>query len=206
VTPTFSDHQEARVSRSRAAVVATAAGTVLGLALTLAGCTSDSSDAGPEPSTSPSASSAAPTEDPSPSVTPASGPRLTMPNGAMNAPEGWKRDKSIVDFQVSAHSPDYISSLSYGALEYAGPTLPIDLQAKAVRRSFDGYERLPDQEIDGVTFLHYAGSKGKYATEDAFTIRDSGYETSIYLSLNKDMKPAEREETLAAVLASFQFG
>jgi hypothetical protein len=198
------------VSRSRAVVVA----TVAGLVLALAGCNGDSSDAGGEPTASPSAgsstpsddtSSAAPTEDPSPSVTPASGPTLTMPNGTMNAPDGWKRDKSIVDFQVSAHSPDYIGMLSFGALEYAGPTLPIDLQAKAIRKSFDGYERMPDQEIDGVTFLHFAGPKGKYETEDAFTVRDSGYETSIYLSLNKKLKPAEREATVAEVLASFQF-
>lgn len=203
------------MSRSRTAVVSTVAGTVLGMALALTGCSGDSSDAGDEPSTSPSASSstptddtssAAPTEDPSPTVTPASGPTLTMPNATMKAPDGWKRDKSIVDFQVSAHSPDYIGMLSLGALEYAGPTLPLDLQAKAIRSSFDGYERLPDQEIDGVMFLHYAGPKGKYETEDAFTVRDSGYETSIYLSLNKELKPAEREETVAAVLASFQFG
>jgi hypothetical protein len=210
VITTFSDHQEARVSRPRAV----AAIAVLGLVLTLAGCNDDDPGAKGDPTTSPSAtsspddsSSASPTEDASPTVAPATGPQLKMPNATMNAPKGFKATGDVVDFSTDAASPDYTSSVTLTALEYAGPTLPLDLMYKASKKSYDrkGYERLPDQEIDGVTFYHVAGKRDRYATEDLFRVRDSGYETTIRFALDPKMAPAEREQLIAEGLASFSF-
>ncbi|GAA1789249.1 hypothetical protein GCM10009795_038750 [Nocardioides hankookensis] len=197
------------MSRPRA-VVAIA---VLGLTLALAGCNDDDPGTKADPTTSPSASSsgdstsASPSDDASPSVAPATGPQLKMPNATMNAPEGYKRTKKIVDFSVDASSPDFTSSVTLMALEYAGPTLPLDLMYDAVKDSYEkkGYKRLPDQEIDGVTFYHISGKRDRYAVEDVFAVRDNGYETTIRYALDPKIPAAEREQLIAEGLASFKF-
>ncbi|KQW49270.1 hypothetical protein ASC77_11320 [Nocardioides sp. Root1257] len=197
------------MSRPRA-VVAIAA---LGLAFALAGCNDDDPGTNADPTTSPSAtssdgsSSASPSDDASPSVAPATGQQLKMSNATMNAPQGWKTTGKIVDFSVDAASPDFTSSVTLTALEYAGPTLPLDLLYDAVKGSYErkGYQRLPDQEIDGVKFYHVAGKRDRYATEDVFAVRDSGYETTIRYTLDPKMPAAEREKLIAEGLASFTF-
>ena len=196
------------MSRPRAVVAA----AVIGLVLGLAGCTDDDPSGADDPSTSPSATSSnstggdpSDTASASPSVTPASGPVLKMPNATINAPKGFKATKDVVDFSTDAASPDFTSSMTLSALEYAGPTLPLDQLVKAGQKTYQGYKRLPDQEIDGVTFYHLAGLQDRYTTEDVFAVRDSGYETTVTFALDRQMSPAEREQLIAESLASFRF-
>ena len=194
------------MSRPRAVVAIAALGLVLGLT----GCNSDSSG-GSDPTTSASSDSSGtdPSEttsdSASPSVAPATGPVLEMPSASINAPKGYQATKDIVDFSTDATSPDYTSSITLTALEYAGPTLPLDLLVKAVKKNYKGYKRLPDQELDGVTFYHLSGLRDEYTTEDVFSVRDSGYETTIRFTLDRQMSPAEREQLIAESLASFSF-
>ena len=185
---------------------AVAAIAALGLALTLAGCNDDDpgSDGGSTSSPTATTSDTA-SESASPSVTPASGPQLKLPHATMNAPKGFKATKDVVDFSTDATSPDYTSTVTLSALEYAGPTLPLDELVKAGLQTYDGYQRLDDQDIDGVAFYHLAGKRDTYTTEDVFAVRDNGYETTIRFALDRGMTPAEREQLIAESLASFSF-
>ncbi|GAA4697174.1 hypothetical protein [Nocardioides conyzicola] len=189
--------------------LATAA-ALAGLVLALTGC--NGSDPEADPTTSPSSSAASPSDsgstDPSesssPTVPAATGPLLKMPNATMNAPKGYKKLAGFADFTTEANPSDgTFGAVRLSSLEYAGPTLPLDLQVKAVLKvATSKMTRQDNIEIDGVELWHLRGSTG-YSSVDEYGVRNDGYETSIDFEFQKGTPASTRDKVIAESLASF---
>lgn len=194
------------VRRRIAAVTA-----VLGLALALVGCNGDDDPKadptkGSSTSTSPSDStSSEPSEPSTPDVAPATGVLLKMPNATMNAPKGYKKLADFADFMTEANPGDgTFGAVRLSSLEYEGPTLPLDEQAKAVLSvQPKAMKRQPDVEIAGVPFYHLAGKATSVSHLDQYGVRYEGYDTTIYFEFQNDVPESEREQVIAEGLASF---
>jgi hypothetical protein len=198
------------VSRSiRTRVVAAAA---LGaLVPTLAGCGGDDHEPGADNSPSPTATaesstaeSSAATADPSPSVAPATGVLLDMPNATINAPKGWKPLDDFLDYSTEANPPTGTGAVRLSSLEFPGPEIPLDLQAKGALKSRLGdMKRQPDVEIAGVEFYHLAGVPTDFSHLDAYGVLHDGYQTTIDFEFANEMPETERARIIAESLASF---
>jgi hypothetical protein len=199
------------VSRSiRTRVIAAA--TLGGLVLALAGCTDDDPKpgAGKSPSASVSASptaessEASPTGDASPSVTPATGVLLDMPHATMNAPKGWKQLDDFLEFGTEANPPTGTGAVRLTQLEFPGPQISVDLQAKSALQSRLGdMKREPDVEIAGLTFYHLSGTPNENSHLDAFGVLNDGYQTGIDFEFENKVPEAERQKIIDESLASF---
>jgi hypothetical protein len=197
------------VSRRIRTRVATAA-AVAGLVLALAGCTDDDPKPGADPSPSASASpdgessGATPSADPSPSATPATGVRLHMPHATMNAPEGWKQLEDFLKFGTEANPPTGLGAVRLTQLEFPGPQISVDLQAKSALQSRLGdMKREPDVEIAGVTFYHLSGTPNANSHLDAFGVINDGYQTGLDFEFENKVPEAERQKIIDESLASF---
>jgi hypothetical protein len=192
-----------------------AAAAVIGLLLTLVGCTDDDSepDSGKSPSASTSASapsespsSASPSADATPTAPAATGPQLKMPNATINAPKGWAQERNVGDFLTVARPPQGFTALTLGSLEYVGPTGALGALAQAAIKTYSEegqLKRLPDVEIAGVTFFHVAGKPRSDNYVDHFGARYEGYDTDVQFDFDKTFTAAERERIVAESLASF---
>lgn len=192
--------------RSRAYAAAAAAGLVLALA----GCGDDDPKAGAEetPSASPSpteaSSEASPTEDASASVTPATGVLLDMPHATINAPKGWKQLEDFLDFGTEANPPTGTGAVRLTQLEFPGPEISVDLQAKAALQGRLGdMLREPDVEIAGLTFYHLSGKPNKDSHLDTFGVLNDGYQTGIDFEFENKVPEAERQQIIDESLATF---
>lgn len=191
--------------------LATAA-ALAGLVLVLAGC--NDSDPQADPTTGPSSSSSSsspsgsattdPSESSSPTVPAATGPLLKMPNATINAPKGYKKLPDLVDFATEANPGDgTYGAVRLNALEYEGPTLPLELQAKAVLKvSPKEMKRQDNVEIAGVEFWHLRGNTN-FSHVDKYGVRDNGYDTTIEFEFLKEVPAATQEKVIAESLASF---
>jgi hypothetical protein len=191
--------------RIRTRVVAAAA--LGGLVLALAGCTDDDPEpaAGTSPSASPTESSEAPaTADPSPSANPATGVLLDMPHATMNAPKGWKQLDDFLKFGTEANPPTGIGAVRLTQLEFPGPQISVDLQAKSALQSRLGdMKRQPDVEIAGVTFYHLSGTPNANSHLDAFGVINDGFQTGMDFEFENKVPEAERQKIIDESLASF---
>jgi len=190
----------------RRIAVATA---VLGLTLALVGCNDDDPQADPtkDPTTSTSPSESAttdPSESSSPTVPAATGPLLKMPNATINAPQGYKKLPGLVDFTTEANPGDgTYGAVRLSALEYEGPTLPLEEQAKAVQAvQPKEMKRQPNVEIAGVEFWHFAGKTG-FSHVDKYGVRYDFYDTTVEFEFVDGVPASEREQVIAEGLASF---
>jgi len=192
-------------------VRATVAAALASLSLTLVSCgdDEDSGAGGQEtPPASPSASaSASPSETASSTVAPATGPVLTMPNAQLNAPDGWKKTRSIVDYQVAAASPDFSDGVFFAAVELpsGGSALSLEEQMQTALESATDKpkpEPMDPVTIDGVEWWHLS-STGPDGGTDRYGVDHDGYETSITITFDGDDTAQEREDAVAGVLASF---
>ena len=195
------------VSRRTRTGVATAA-VLVGLVPALAGCTGDDSEpgAGKSPSASPSAASseATPSDDPSPSATPATGVLLDMPHATMNAPKGWKPLDDFLAFGTEANPPTGIGAVRLTQLEFPGPQISVDLQAKSALQSRLGdMKREPDVEIAGVTFYHLSGTPNANSHLDAFGVINDGFQTGMDFEFENKVPEAERQRIIDESLATF---
>jgi hypothetical protein len=199
------------VSRSiRTRVIAAAA--LGGLALALAGCTDDDPEPGAGKSPSASAttesseaeSSEAATDDPTPSATPATGVLLDMPHATMNAPKGWKQLEDFLEFGTEANPPTGIGAVRLTQLEFPGPQISVDLQAKSALQSRLGdMKRQPDVEIAGLTFYHLSGTPNENSHLDTFGVLNDGFQTGIDFEFENKVPEAERQKIIDESLASF---
>jgi hypothetical protein len=194
-----------RPSRSRAY----AAATVAGLVLALAGC-SDDPEPGAEETPSATAtptedsSEATPTEEASASVTPATGVLLDMPHATINAPKGWKQLKDFLDFGTEANPPTGTGAVRLTQLEFPGPEISVDLQAKAALQGRLGdMKREPDVEIAGLTFYHLSGKPNKDSHLDTFGVLNDGYQTGIDFEFENKVPEAVRQRIIDESLATF---
>lgn len=193
-----------RSSRPRAY----AAAALASLVLILAGCSDEEPKAGAEdtPSAKSSATSsgATPTEDASPSVTPATGVLLDMPHATMNAPEGWKQLDDFLEFGTEANPPTGIGAVRLTQLEFPGPQVSVDLQAKSALQSRLGdMKREPDVEIAGLTFYHLSGTPNANSHLDAFGVLNDGFQTGIDFEFENKVPEAERQQIIDESLATF---
>jgi hypothetical protein len=207
VTTTFSDPQEAPVSRT-----ATAA-ALAGLVLALAGCSDDDPSADPDKSpptsatsSSPSGeSSQAPTDDASPSATPATGILLEKQHASINAPEGWTQLPDLLEFATEANPPTGKGAVRLTQLEFPGPEVSVDLQAESALKSRLGdMKREPDVDLAGVTFWHISGTPRKTDSHlDAYGVITDGFQTTLDFEFENSVPEVERQQMIDESLASF---
>jgi hypothetical protein len=175
--------------------------------LALTGCTDDSSSpSATSSSAADDSTEATPTEEPSASVTPATGILLKMPHATINAPAGWLQLPDLMGFATEANPPTKDpGAIRLTQLEFPGPEISIDLQAKSALKSRLGdMKREPDVEIAGVTFYHLSGTpSGTDSRLDAYGVLHDGYQTGIDFELVHSVPDAEREKIIAESLATF---
>lgn len=196
-----------RSLRARAGAAAALAGLVL-----LAGCGGDDAKAETKASPSPSGTSspsdasseATPSEDASPSVTPATGILLDMPHATINAPRGWKQLEDFLKFGTEANPPTGEGAVRLTQLEFPGPQISVDLQAKsALQARLGDMVREPDVEIAGVTFYHLSGTPNQRSHLDTFGVINDGFQTGIDFEFENAVPEAERQKIIDEGLASF---
>ena len=177
------------------------------LVLALAGCTDDDPEPGAGKSPSSSASptdESSPSDDASPTVPPATGVLLDMPHATMNAPEGWKQLDDFLEFGTEANPPTGIGAVRLTQLEFPGPQISVDLQAKSALQSRLGdMKREPDVEIAGVTFYHLSGTPNANSHLDAFGVINDGFQTGMDFEFENKVPEAERQKIIDESLASF---
>ncbi|GAA4730839.1 hypothetical protein GCM10023350_12680 [Nocardioides endophyticus] len=193
-------------ARSRAYAAVAAAGLVLALV----GCSDDDPKAGAEETPSATASPTAdssepsPTEEASASVTPATGVLLDMPHATINAPKGWKQLEDFLDFGTEANPPTGTGAVRLTQLEFPGPEISVDLQAKAALQGRLGdMKREPDVEIAGLTFYHLSGTPNKDSHLDTFGVLNDGFQTGIDFEFENKVPEAERQKIIDESLATF---
>jgi hypothetical protein len=127
-----------------------------------------------------------------------------MPHATINAPKGWKQLKDFLDFGTEANPPTGTGAVRLTELEFPGPQISVDLQAKSALQSRLGdMKREPDVEIAGVTFYHLSGTPNEFSHLDAFGVLNDGFQTGIDFEFEKKVPEAERQKIIAESLASF---
>src|SRR4051794_27952380 len=154
----------------------------------------------------PATTSATPTSEesspgsPHPSADVASGIRLSRPNSAVTAPEGWTHGRRLVSDEDDADSPDHLSYLSLAEIEAFGSTMSAaELGRTRVESSVSPRppRQLPEAELDGAPVYHVAGfvSADQYL-EEFGAIRNDRVVTLTF-SFNRQVPASEREDVVA---------
>ena len=141
-----------------------------------AGCNGDGEPDPPDESPSggeTTSSAPSPSESPSSTVEAASGPEMVPEEGsaAMRAPEGYALMPQSLNTAVSAEDPQARGFITLSVLPSAREG-DLDELAWIGMKRFDGKPtRLPDVEIQGVTFYHLAGENAVGLHQDHGTPR-----------------------------------
>lgn len=190
-------------------------------ALLAAGCggsadpSGDPTGSGPSPtasgsSTSPSTDeSTSTTPTATPTATPATGPLLEMPDVSVRAPAGWKLQKQVVDFSIDAKAPGSITGVQLSDQSALGEA-SLQKLARVTVQSYgeSGSVRAVDTvTIDGVESYHVTGNTSRFDQVDDYgAIRDGAQVNLHFLFEKKDFTPAERQDIIDSVLASWSWG
>jgi hypothetical protein len=127
-----------------------------------------------------------------------------MPHATMNAPKGWKKLDDFLEFGTEANPPTGLGAVRLTQLEFPGPQISIDLQAKAALQARLGdMKRQPDVEIAGLTFYHLSGTPNKDSHLDTFGVLNDGFQTGIDFEFENKVPAAERQKIIEESLASF---
>jgi hypothetical protein len=180
------------------------------VALSASAC-GGSDDPGPqEPraSTAPATTSTTPSAPSSSAAPAATGPTLSLAHASVRIPDGWsKLDNSLYD-QRDAGDDDSSSLISLGEIDaFGGQTDPDELGRSVIRTN--PYPRdpqlLPVVVVDGVEMYHLAGKihKNAYLEDFGAVVDDTIVSLSFTFSL--EISPAERQQVVDSVLASYRW-
>lgn len=197
--------------------LSTAIGLVLA-GLLLSGCSDTAAptpeDSGPVPTqTTESTSSESPSEVPTetettPAVAPASGPKIAVRGLRANAPKGWHATRPYA-VMSAAGSIDAIGTKVYVFRFPNSGLLTLDGLARSSGKS-GGWkfrlERLDDLELDGQPAFHVAGKSnpGEYVERYGAILNDDRLTLTFEFVHGEDK--ATRDEIIASVLATVQYG
>lgn len=179
--------------------------------LLLSGCAGDDSNAAPaDPTASGTTASSSPapaeeTTDPRP--TPASGPRLDGGDVSIQAPEGWVRADSLMDFIHVAEPRRGLGDVQLAETPGTSTGATTDQLARiALDTSVpDNARRLPDVTFDGVDFYHVAGSTPSDLHVTEYGADHLGRFVTVKFNLDHDIPAAERRAIIASVMASLRW-
>jgi len=176
-----------------------------------AGCNGDGEPDPPDESPSggeTTSSTPSPTDSPSPTVEPASGPEMVPEEGgaAMRAPEGYTLMPQSLNTAVSAEDPQARGFVTLSVLPSAREG-DLDELARIGMKRFDGKPtRLPDVEIQGVTFYHLAGENAVGLHQDHYA---AAYENKLatlqFNFFSSEFSKQQRQEIIDSVLATFEW-
>lgn len=202
-------------------------GPALMLALLLlvpTACSDGDSSSGPAPEPSAPASTETsepaepsgatePTSDagavPFPDVAPAAGLRLQEQSVEVHAPAGWTRVPDVLDTASSAGSAlaDLVALSDMEVL--GGPTAPElshDELADVVLDGLDAqsggegrYERMPDLEVAGVSFVHITGTESMGTHFEQITVEHEARTVSLVFRIKRDTYRADPTLTQAVI-------
>ena len=128
-----------------------------------------------------------------------------MSHASVNAPDGWRREKKSFDFSLEATDPDSIGILQFTDLDASG-TASLAEQVKFIAKTYTPpLKVMKPVEIDGVDFYHLAGRSSRYTYAEAFGTIYHGGQVALSMNFPTDLKPAERQEVVDSVLASFHW-
>ncbi len=185
------------------------------LPLVLAGCGggndetpgASSSDPG-TPGSSPSSAESPSETGSTPAVAPAAGPMLDIDGVRLRAPIAWSQVPDKFAFRQAAFPPfheSYVSVFRFPNL--SGATL--DALGDATLKNKDWTpraQRLEDQVIDDQPVYHLAGPRRDGAHRETFgTVLDDA-ELQVTFEFAEDEPPAYREDVIASVLETVDFG
>lgn len=189
-----------------------AAGVLAAATLLLAaGCggsdgSSDGSGAPTDPATSASTSTSSSPSTSAPTVAAATGPLLDMPRASLHAPDTWRLRKKLVTFSVSAGDPQSVSLVQLGDLD-ATNDASLAVQAHNATRGYAGTppKVLAPVTIDGVPCYHVAGQTTKLSYVEAFGAIHNDGMVSVQMTFSSEIKPAERQQLIDSMLASWKW-
>jgi hypothetical protein len=154
-------------------------------------------------------STPSPSESPSPTVEPASGPEMVPDEGGarMRAPKAYTLMPRSLNTAVSAEDPQARGFITLSVLPSAREG-DLDELARIGMKRFDGKPtRLPDVEIQGVTFYHLAGENAVGLHQDHYS---AAYENKLAtLQFNffaSEFSTPQRQKIIDSVLATFAWG
>ncbi len=168
-----------------------------------------SDTASPEPtdSTGPTGSA-----DPSagPATDPATGATLELPHSRVRIPSDWKRMSRLVRTQQDAKDPGSASLLSLAEINAFGSTNSADELVKSVLRVTRGTypltpKRLPNVVVDGVEMYHLSGKIQPLRWLEEYGAIFSDRIVTLGFEFSPDVSPAERQQVVASVLATFEW-
>lgn len=184
---------------------------LLVVALSVAACGGSDDPGATEPTssaTTPSAPSSSPTDEPTETVTAATGDLLNLPHASVRVPDGWtKLGNSLFD-QRDAGDDDSTSLITLGEIEsFGGQVDPDQLARSAIRTSPFPIDPkvLPTVEVDGVEMYHLAGKVDRNAYLEDFGAVVDDTIVSLSFDFETSIAPAERQQVVDAVLASFRW-
>lgn len=169
------------------------------------GATPSASVTSPTESTSES-TSPDPTESATTSVEPATGPALDMKLSSVRIPDGWRVMDSLVSTQQDGADNDTASTVSLGEIDAFGGTPSADELARNVLETNPfpmDPEVQPTVEIDGVEFYHLAGKVQKLDYLEDFGAVVDDRIVNLTFHFSPEISPAERQEIVDSVLATF---
>ena len=164
-----------------------------------------SDTASPEPT-----DSTEPTGSADPSVDAATGATLELPHSRVRIPADWKRMSRLVRTQQDAKDPDSASLLSLAEINAFGSTNSADELVKSVLRVTRGTypltpKRLPNVVVDGVEMYHLSGKIQPLRWLEEYGAIFSDRIVTLGFEFSPDVSPAERQQVVASVLATFEW-
>lgn len=179
------------------------------VALSAAACGGSDDPQPQEPASSTPTSASTSPSAPTSSATPAAaGPLLDLPHASVHAPDGWKKLDDLVSTQRDAGDDDSFSSVTLGEVDaFGGQTDPDELAKSAIRTSpYPTDPKVLDTvEVDGVEMYHLAGKVDKHAYLEAYGAVVDDTIVSLSFTFATWIEPAERQETVDSVLASYRW-
>jgi hypothetical protein len=173
---------------------------------------SDDPGATPSASASPTESSQSTSPDPSESATSsveaASGPVLDMPLSSVRIPDGWRVMDPLVSTQQDGADDDTASTISLGEIDaFGGNPSPDELARNVLKTNpfpMDP-EVQPTVEIGGVEFYHLAGKVQKLDYLEDFGAVVDDMIVNLTFHFSPEVSPAERQEIVDSVVATFRW-